>query len=63
MLKQTKTAFSKSLGSLKYVADYVGYDTVEIASSIVENLDVEDYTDKEQPTSIIIFGNKRKIHK
>ncbi|CAN5951089.1 unnamed protein product [Sphagnum jensenii] len=42
MLKQTKTAFSKSLGSLKYNAE-IGYDPNEVASSIVEGLDVENY--------------------
>lgn len=26
LVKQTKTAFSKSLGCVKYQADYVGYD-------------------------------------
>jgi hypothetical protein len=63
MLKQTKTAFSKSLGFLKYVADWIGYDTNEIVSSIVENLDVENYTRMEKPSTVIIFGNKRKTHK
>lgn len=59
MLKQTKTAFSKSLGSLKYNADWIGYDPSEVAASIVERLDVENYKQKNLPSTVILFGTKR----
>jgi len=59
MLKQTKTAFSKSLGSLKYSADWVGYDPNEVATSIVQGLEVENYQQKKLPNSVILFGGKR----
>lgn len=60
MLKQTKTAFSKSLGCLKYNADWIGFDGSEVVNSIVEGLDVEHYKEKTMPSTVILFGNKSK---
>lgn len=60
MLKQTKTAFSKSLGMLKYNADWIGYDSNEAATRIVESLDIDNYQQKKMPNSVILFGGKRK---